>query len=108
MAIEEIIPQNEGAGLSLEKVFADKKGLGKPLRGGLYGVGYANPPLGAVSEEALKVLVILRGGDDEDIPKSRQHENAEGIVDHGFVVDREKLFAGAEGEGIEPGARASC
>jgi len=38
-------------------------------------------------------ILILWGCDDQYIPYSRQHECRQRIVDHGFIVNRQQLFA---------------
>lgn len=50
----------------------------------------------------------MGGGDDEDVLYPREHEDAQGVVDHGFVVDRHELLAHYLGEGEEPGPGTAC
>ena len=46
-------------------------------------------------------------GDDEDVLYPREHEDAQGVVDHGLVVDGHELLAHHLGEGKEPGPRTA-
>ena len=50
----------------------------------------------------------MGGGDDQYIPDASQHEDGEGIVDHGFVVNGLELFADHARDGIEAGASPTC
>ena len=46
--------------------------------------------------------------DDHDVGDACCEEGLQGIVDHGFVVDREQVLVGDFCEGVEPGASAAC
>ena len=61
----------------------------------------------AVTQELLEARRILRGGDDEDVADARQHEGAERVVDHRFVVDRDELLGDGQGGRVQPGAGAA-
>ena len=41
----------------------------------------------------------MGGGDDEDVLYPREHEDAQGVVDHGLVVDGHELLAHHLGQG---------
>lgn len=58
-------------------------------------------------EELFEARGILRGGDDEDVADTRQHQGAQRVVDHGFVVDRQQLLGERPGGRLEPGAGAA-
>jgi len=45
--------------------------------------------------------------DDQNIPDSRQHQGAEGVINHWFVVDGQELFAHCLGDGMEARAAAT-
>ena len=51
---------------------------------------------------------MLRRGNQQNIPDTRQHQRGERIVDHRFVINREKLFAHGERKRVEPGSGTSC
>jgi len=76
-------------------------------RAWLYCIGQADAPLAAVIEKAFEAVLILWRGYDEYVPNSGQHEDGEGVVDHGFVVHRQQLFGDASGDWVQTGARAS-
>ena len=44
---------------------------------------------------------------DENVSKSRQHERAEGVVNHGLVVDGQQLLRHSLGYGVEARAATS-
>ena len=45
--------------------------------------------------------------DNQNIPDSRQHQGAEGVINHWFVVDGQELFAHCLGDGMEARAAAT-
>ena len=45
--------------------------------------------------------------DDQDLADARQHQDAERVVDHRLVVDRQQLLADDPGQRVEPRARAA-
>ena len=58
----------------------------------------------AVAQQLLEARGVLGGGDDEDVADAGQHEGAERVVDHRFVVDRDELLGDGEGGRVQPGA----
>ena len=51
---------------------------------------------------------MAAAGDDHDVCDACGEEGLEGIVDHGFVVDRKQVFVCDFCEGVEAGAGAAC
>ena len=104
VAVEDVVAEHQGARLAGDEPLADGEGLRQAVRGGLLGVGQVHAVARAVPEQALEVGQVGRRGDDQDVPDARQHEGAEGIVDHGLVVDRQQLLGGHERERVQAGA----
>jgi hypothetical protein len=71
--------------------------------GALLCVAEPDAPLGAVSQQPLKLRQIPRRRDDENISDSGEHEHGQGIIDHRLVVDWKELFRDSFGYGMEPG-----
>ena len=102
LTVEDIVTEDEGSGVGADEVFADDEGLGEPIGGWLGGVLEIDSPLGAVAEESLERFLFVRGGDDEDVFDPREKEDAEGVVDHRFAINRDELLADAAGDGMKP------
>ena len=107
MAIKNIVPQNEADPVPADEFLADDESLGQALGAGLFRIGKAQTQLSPVPQQALISGQVLRGGDEENVPDAGQHEDRQGIVDHGLVIDRQELFAHHLGNGIEPGPGSS-
>ena len=107
VAVEDVVPQDERAGLAAGELGADDEGLCEAVGDGLLGVGEAHAVVGAVAQQALEVGQVLRGGDDQDVADARQHEGGERIVDHRLVVDGQQLLARHAGERVETSAGAA-
>ena len=101
VAVEDVVAEDEGARLAGDEVLADGEGLGQAVRAGLLGVGEVHAVARAVTEQALEVGEVRRGGDDQDVPDARQHEGGQRVVDHGLVVDRKQLLGGHERERVQ-------
>lgn len=89
MTIEDVIPQHQGTGTASDEIAADDESLRQPVGAWLNGIVQVEPPVAAITQQLLEAGRILRGGDDEDVAYSREHERAQGIIDHGLVVDRQ-------------------
>ena len=104
VAVEDVVAQHEGARLAGDEVLADGEGLREAVGARLLGVGQVHAIARAVPEQALEVGEVSRRGDDQDVPDARQHEGGQRVVDHGLVVDRQKLLGGHERERVQAGA----
>src|SRR5690606_15871746 len=104
---EDVVAEHQGAGLAIEEGFADEEGLGKAFGLGLFGVAELDAPLRAVAEQVLKGGGVFWGGAHQHLPDLRQHQHAERVIDHGFVVDRDELLAHRFGDGKQPRARSA-
>lgn len=100
-AVEDVIAEDESGRIALEEVLGEEEGVGDTEGFGLWKVFEMAAEGFAVAEELLEAGEIFRVGDDEDVADIGEHEDREGIVDHRFVVDGQKLFAHHAGEWIE-------
>lgn len=104
VAVKDVVAEHEGARLAGDEVLADGEGLRQAVRARLLGVGEVHAVARAVPEQALEVGQVGRGGDDQDVANARQHEGGQRVVDHGLVVDRQKLLGGHERERVQASA----
>ena len=107
VAVEDVVSKHEAGGVVSDEFLAYDEGLCESVRRGLFGILEVHAIVGAISEEPFEAGEVVWGGDDEYVPDSRQHQCADGVIDHRFVVDGQKLLAYAFGDGIESGAGPS-
>ena len=91
-----------------DEISANDKCLSQSVRAGLNGVGQMHTELMSVSQQFMKTGRILGSGDDKYITDTRIHENRHGIVDHGFIINRKKLFGCDHCQRIKPCGIARC
>ena len=104
---KDVVTQDETGRRSVKKILCQQKGLCQPFGAGLFDVGKRAAPTPAVTQKILEQGQVDGGGDDGDIPDARQHEDTEGIVDHGLVTDRHELFADAARQRIQARTRSA-
>ena len=92
VSVENIVPQDHRTAVVADEVLTDREGLGEPFRLVLDRVFQLHPELGAVSQELADAGRVLRRGDDEHLADLGQHQCAERVIDHRFVVYRKQLF----------------
>ena len=68
----------------------------------LLGIGEPHTVITAVPQQSAEHGQVHRSGDYQDIPNTGQHEYRYRIIDHGFVVNRQKLFAYPFGNRVQP------
>ena len=101
-AVEDVVPQHQRGASAIEEVRSQQEGLSQALRPWLDHVLERHPQVRAIAEEALERVLILGGGDDEDLTKPGGHQGPEGVVDHRLVEDRQQLLADATGDRPQP------
>jgi hypothetical protein len=106
-AIEYVVTQHERVGLVGDEGAADEKGLRDAVRRGLFRVGDGYAPLPAIAKHLHELVMILWCRDEQDIADTGEHQRAQRIVDHRFVVDGQQLLTDGPGHGIEARARAA-
>ena len=87
--VKNIVTQHQRAGRAVQKFLADQKRLRQPVGRSLHGVGDADAPLAAVAQQLLKTRCVLRRGYDQNLTDPRQQQRAQGVINHGLVVNRQ-------------------
>lgn len=90
--MENVVPKDHGHTVIANKIGPDDESLRQAVRAWLDRVGQVDAKLGAIPEERPKTGRIQRRGNDEDIPDPRLHEHRKGVINHGLVVNGEKLL----------------
>jgi len=106
-AVEDVVAEHHRAAVIADELLAQQERLRQTVRRGLHLIAQVQAVLAAVAEQALEVWQIHRGGDDENVPDARHHQGGQGIVDHGLVVNRQKLLRRHHCQGIQPRAGAA-
>ena len=106
-AVEDVVAEDQRAGVGADEIAADDEGLGETLRLRLDGIGEAHADAAAVAEEADKAVLVLGRGDHQHLANAGEHQHRQRVIDHRLVVDREQLLAGGDGGRIKPRAGAA-
>jgi hypothetical protein len=64
-------------------------------------------PTAAIAEQPRKRRLIYRRGDGQHLTDPGQHQGAERVIDHRFVVHRQQLLAQRLGDRVQPGDAAA-
>ena len=104
VAEKDVVAQNHGRGRTGEEILCKKIGLRQPIGAGLFDILQGQAPVAAIAKRAAELVLILRGRDHRDLTDTGQHQDAERVIDHRLVVDRQKLLRQAHGDGVKPGA----
>ena len=104
LTVKNIVPQNQAHRAAADKRAADDKGLGQPFGPGLFGIGKGQSQPGAVTKDFAENRQIMGRGNNQNLANSRHHQNGKRVVNHGFVVNRQQLFADTQGKWIQPGS----
>src|SRR3989475_12967499 len=67
----------------------------------------ANAPFPAVAQQLLEARRVLRRRDDQDVPDAGEHQRRQRVVDHGLVVDRQKLLREHLRHRVKAGSRTA-
>src|SRR5207247_223962 len=92
VAVEDIVPEHQRAGLGADELLADEECLGDSLRLRLYLVAETHAPGTAIAEALFEAWRVIRRGNDEDVADIVEHQRAQGVIDHRLVVDRQQLL----------------
>src|SRR5207302_10339746 len=92
VAIEDVVPEYQRNPFIADEVAADQERLRDAFGLRLYCVMQADAPFPAVAEQLLEAGRVLGGRDDQDVPDAGEHQRRQRVVDHGLVVNRQKLL----------------
>ena len=84
-----------------DELAADDKGLGKAVWMWLHGVAQRYAELTAVTQKLLELGQVARRRNNQYLANTAQHQNAQRVVDHWFVIDRQDLLGDDQGERIK-------
>ena len=104
VSVEDVVAEDERAGLPSRELLADDEGLCEAVGAGLDGVRQVHAVVRPVSQQALEVRKVRGSRDDQDVADAGHHEDGQRVVDHRLVVDRQQLLAGDGGQRIQAGA----
>jgi len=105
--VEDVVAQHQGHGRARDEFAADEERLRETFRLRLLGVVQLQAQRGAVAQQRAEPRQVFGGADDQDFADARQHQDGQRVIDHGFVVHRQQLFADDPRDGIEPGPRTA-
>jgi len=101
MTIEHVVAQNKAAVGVAYEWGADGEGLCQAIGAGLLGIAEVHAPLRAIAEQALEQREVVGCGDDQHVAHVCEHECAEWVVDHRFVVHGKDLLGDGFGERVQ-------
>ena len=101
MAEEDVVAQDHRDTVIADELTADDERFREAIRMRLLRIGEAQPEIGSVSKKRLEAGKIARRRNDEDLTNAREHENAQRIVDHRLVVDRQYLLGDGDRHRVE-------
>ena len=104
-AVEDVVAERERDAIVRDELAADHKRLREAVGAGLRGVGDRETELGAVAEQPAESVLLVRRGDDENLPNPAEHQRRQRVVHHRFVVDRHQLLADRARQRMQPRSR---
>ena len=102
LTIKNVVPQHQTYAVVTDELLADEECLRQAIGTRLLGIGEPHTVITAVPQQSAEHGQVHRSGDYQDIPNTGQHEYRYRIIDHGFVVNRQKLFAYPFGNRVQP------
>src|SRR5579871_20703 len=105
--IKNVVAQDQRTRAVAQKSFADQEGLCDALRLGLNRILQPDSILRAVPQQGPKPRHVVGSRDDQNFPNAREHERAERVINHRFVVDRQQAFAHSLRDWVQARARTA-
>lgn len=90
MAAKDIVAENGRDAIGADEVSAKDEGVGEAARLVLMDAGKFEPYIGAIAEQTLEQVLILRRGDDRDIANAGEHQHRKRVID--FVKHRQQML----------------
>ncbi len=107
-AVEDVVAEHERHAVGSDELLADQERLREPLGFRLDGIAEVHAEAGTVTKQTFEAGLVFRRGDDQNVADARQHERADRVIDHRFVVYAEELFRDPEGDRVKTRSRAAC
>ena len=92
MSAENVVAKHHRHGVTADEILTDDERLRQPVRRRLNRVRQVHAELPAIPQQILKARRVLRRGDDQDIANARIHQHGHRIINHRFIVNRQKLL----------------
>ena len=105
--MEQVVPEHKGRRSAIQKRLTNQERLRQTFGARLHRVADLHAPGRTVPEQPLKRGLIVGGGDHQNLTNPRQHQRAEGVIDHRLVVDGQQLFAHRLGDRMQPRSRTA-
>lgn len=106
-SVEDVVTQDEGNGVAPDEAGADDEGLCQTVGMLLDGVGDRESDLRSIAQQLFKGGDVARGGDDENVPDTREHQRRKRVINHRLVVDRKQLLGNSARSGEQACTRAA-
>ena len=87
-AIEDIVTKNKACRVVSYELFTNDESLGKAVWGRLLRIFKMNPIIRTIAQQTFESREVVRGTNDEDISNPSQHQSADRIVYHRFIIYR--------------------
>ena len=106
-AVKDIVAQDQRGVLVPDEVGADGEGLRQPLRLGLHRILQVDAKGAAITQQPVELLAVVRGGDDQHVPDTGQHQRRQWVEDHRLVIDGQQLLAGGHRDRVQATTRTA-
>ena len=106
MAVEDIVAEDKGHPVGADEIGADDESIGKPARLLLDRIAEGEAEIGAVPQQALEQMLVLRRGDQQNVPDPGEHQRRQRVIDHRLVEHRQQLLGNDCGHRVKPRARS--
>ena len=102
------ITQNQTCAIIPNKLLTNSKRLCQTVWRRLLCIGEVHTIITAIAQQTLKSRQIVWCRDNQYITNPRQHQHADWIINHWFVINRHQLFANAFCDWVQTCSRTSC
>ena len=104
-AVKNVVAERQRDAIRGNELAPDDERLREPVGARLRGVLDVDSDVGAVAEQPSEALLLVRRGDDQDVPDPGEHQRRERVVHHRLVVDRHELLADGARHRMQPRSR---
>ena len=105
---QDVVAEHAAEGVVADEVAGEADGVGDAERAALIAVRQIQSEMLAVGEQLDDVADALAADDDHDLTDAHAGKRGDGVVDHGPVVDRQKVLVGDDGQRKEASGGSAC
>ena len=98
--MEDIVAKYKTSTIVSDEFFTYGKRLCESIGRGLFGILKMYAIVGAIPEESFESGEVKGRRDNENLPNAGKHQDGDGIIHHGLIIDRHELLTDALGDGI--------